>query len=198
MEKPYWLQDCEHGERFEYCEHELPGDEEIEIITEALDVIVESVQQGSVETGYTTCPELKATMRNFDYHFPVTSEHDVYGIRETIDIERVDTHEPPEGGRTYTIVSSWQTTGPDSPRTIVERTYTIELYCDDRSRYTVNEMDLWPDQSQSGGAIGYTDRPMVGYDLTELAKLLHRIQDVELADRKFVDPDSYLGWSQSE
>ena len=192
MENSDWINHCKHDNRPEYCPQEaFCDDEEVESIVESIEVIVESVQQGSVDFGYVGDRDMKLIRRSLEHDFPVSTESDVFGSRESIKIAIKDQSEPKS--RTFTVTSSWQLLGEDSLSSAIDRTYTIELYLEGSSQYTVTELDIRPDETQSDESLHYIDRPMTSYDVIELSKLLHRIQDVELADADYVDPDSYHG-----
>jgi len=196
MEYPYWLDKCEHGTRLEYCNKELLDDDsDIAVVTGKLETIVESVRQGSVEFSCTTDSDILAMKRGFQYDFPASSEHDIFGTRESVEIE-IENHKTPER-RVYSVVSSWRLAGADFLSSTIKRMYTIEIYPGGGSQYTVTEMDIQADEAQTDESVHYVDRPMLGYDATELAKLLQRVHDVELADRDYIDPESYIGWTQS-
>lgn len=192
FQEPCGHTDCDATTRIEYCDREArESPDDVELLVSSVEYLLNSANQGSTEFSYSGSTDQSLLKRSFEFSLAPNDDTEIIETREYINLFVEQLHRP--NRRSYTIVSSWCAVGDDVISTRFKRIYTIETYTAGAAQMTVTEPEMTTDLSPVSR---YIDRPMTGYDMYELFKILSQIRDVNQSDETYVDRESYNGWAK--
>lgn len=198
MESNYWQEPCGHDQclpydRVEYCAGEVKDSpDDISIVVEEINYLFESKSLKSSNYNHRSSSEGSLTQRSFETETAFSSEIELAGIRNNLELRLESLKQPTR--QVYSVTSEWRMASDDYVSLPYQRNYCLELYPSGEVQCSVNELDLDPNMPDR--PIGYVDRPMTAYDLNQLHRLVSQLQQIEQADPEYVDKDSYHGWTR--